>query len=657
MTMNNFEQARQLFTQGIACLNGGHYAEAELKFQQSLALLPDRVSTLTNLATTQILLNKFSEARASAQAALSIEPNSIEGWLNLGRAEQHEGRFREALGAFRQVLALGGPAAMAWKRIAAASHAMGDCEAALQGYQTALEHAADDLEALANMGALLNELGRFSEALQYHDRALRRNAGNAGNAGNAQVLSNKGAALQALGQLDAAMVMHEQALAANPTAAESWSHKGVTLYDLGRFEEAVVHYDRALALKPDYAEAHSNRGLALKALKRLGESVESCERAIALKPGFAEAYSNRGLALQAQGQLDAAIASYEQAIVLKPEFAEANWNQALALLLKEDWARGWALYEWGFDAKKRGGGHRQALAPDWDGQVLQGSLLVLPEQGVGDEIFYSGMLNDLRGRAKTITVCVDPRLVPLYQRSFDHVHVVSSRELEKLPPHDAQVYMASLGRYVRAQAQGMNAVRTPYLKASAERAQALRQQIAGAGKIICGLSWVSKNQEVGEDKSLRLADLRPLLALPGVVFVDLQYGDTSAERAALLAATGIEVMRIPEIDNFNDLDGLAALMTACDVVVTVSNTTAHLAGALGRPLMVMLPEAFGLVWYWHAGRMDSPWYPGAKLFRQQNPGQWGSVIPEVSTALRVFADTSSGAPDFASPASAPTATG
>ena len=630
--MNNFELAKQRFTEGIDCLNGGRYEEAERQFQQSLTLLPDRVSTLTNLATTQILLNKFSEARVSAQAALSIEPKSIEGWLNLGRAEQHEGRFCEALDAFRQVLALGGPAAMAWKRIAAASHAMGDCEAALQGYQTALDHQADDLEALTNMGALLNELGRFSEALQFHDRALRLNAR------NAQVLSNKGAALQAMGQLDAALTIHDLALDANPAAAESWSHKGVTLYDLGRFEEAVVHYDQALSLKPDYAEAWNNRGLALKALKRLDEAVESCDRAIALKPGFAEAHSNRGLALQAQGNLDAAIASYEQAIVLKSGYAEANWNQALALLLKGGWARGWALYEWGFKARKRGGGHKQMLAPDWDGQTLHGSLLVLPEQGVGDEIFYSGMLNDLKGCADAITVAVDPRLLPLYQRSFDHVTVVSSRELEKLPPHDAQVYMASLGQYFRKDANALKAVRTPYLNASKDRVQALRRQIGGEGKRICGLSWVSKNQEVGEDKSLRLADLRPLLELPGVVFVDLQYGDTSAEREALSAATGIEVMRIPEIDNFHDIDGLAALMTACDVVVTVSNTTAHLAGALGKPMMVMLPEAFGLVWYWHTGRMDSPWYPGTKLFRQKTAGQWRNLINDVKDALSAFPD-------------------
>jgi hypothetical protein len=181
----------------------------------------------------------------------------------------------------------------------------------------------------------------------------------------------------------------------------------------------------------------------------------------------------------------------------------------------------------------------------------------------------------------------------------------------------------------------------------------LRRQIGGEGKRICGLSWISKNQEVGEDKSLRLADLQPLLELPDVVFVDLQYGDTGAEREALQESTGIEVRRIPEIDNFNDLDGLAALMEACDVVVTVSNTTAHLAGSLGRPLMVMLPEAFGLVWYWHAGRMDSPWYPQARLFRQTTPGQWGSVINEVSTALL---DSLNGAQGIASQASEPTET-
>jgi Flp pilus assembly protein TadD len=493
----------------------------------------------------------------------------------------------------------------------------------------------------------LHQLGRLEEALQANLQSLALNPG------SAESWSNKGLTLHELGRLDEALGDYTKALALKPDFPEVYSHQGLLLLDLRKPQDALQACDRALALKPDYAEAWNNRGLALKTLKRVDEALESFDRALALKPGFAEAHSNRGLALQAQGDLDAAIASYERAIAARPDFAEANWNQALALLLKGEWARGWALYEWGFKARKRGSGHKQVLASDWDGQSLHGSLLVLPEQGVGDEIFYSGMLSDLKGCADAITVAVDPRLLPLYQRSFDHVTVVSSRELANLPPHDAQVYMASLGQYFRKDGNALKAVHTPYLNASKDRVQALRRRIAGEGKIICGLSWVSKNQEVGEDKSLRLADLQPLLELPGMVFVDLQYGDTSAERAALLAATGIEVMRIAEIDNFNDIDGLAALMAACDVVVTVSNTTAHLAGALGRPLLVMLPQAFGLVWYWHTGRADSPWYPQARLFRQTTPGQWGSIINEVSTALSLFSISSGGVQGIASPPSDP----
>jgi tetratricopeptide (TPR) repeat protein len=562
-------------------------------------------------------------------------------------ALQGLGRLEAALAAYEQALVSDPGSAEALFNKGLVYQGLDQLDKALQAYAAVIAINPGSAEAWSSKGVVLHQQGRLEEALQAQLQALTLNPD------SAESWSNKGLTLQELGRAEEALAAFQKALSLKPDFPEVYSHQGLLLLDLRKPQDALQACDRALALKPEYAEAWNNRGLALKALKRVEEAVESFDRAIALKPGFAEAWSNRGLALQAQGQLDAAIANYEQAIVLKPEFASANWNLALVLLLKGEWARGWALYEWGFKARKRGGGHKQMLAPDWDGQTLHGSLLVLPEQGVGDEIFYSGMLNDLKGCAEAITVAVDPRLLPLYQRSFDHVTAVSSRELANLPPHDAQVYMASLGQYFRKDANALKAVHTPYLNASKDRVQALRRQIGGEGKRICGLSWISKNQEVGEDKSLRLADLQPLLELPDMVFVDLQYGDTGAEREALRAATGIEVMRIPGIDNFHDIDGLAALMAACDVVVTVSNTTAHLAGALGRPLMVMLPEAFGLVWYWHAGRMDSPWYPQARLFRQTTPGQWGSVINEVSTALL---DSLNGAQGIASQASEPTET-
>jgi ADP-heptose:LPS heptosyltransferase len=122
--------------------------------------------------------------------------------------------------------------------------------------------------------------------------------------------------------------------------------------------------------------------------------------------------------------------------------------------------------------------------------------------------------------------------------------------------------------------------------------------------------------------------------MPDVVFVDLQYGDTDTEQTAFRAETGISLKRIPGIDNFRDLDDLASLIDACDVILAVSNTTAHLASALGKNVMVMLPYFSGLLWYWHQDRSDSPWYPTARLFRQDKIGDWNSVITQVKQVLK-----------------------
>jgi ADP-heptose:LPS heptosyltransferase len=134
----------------------------------------------------------------------------------------------------------------------------------------------------------------------------------------------------------------------------------------------------------------------------------------------------------------------------------------------------------------------------------------------------------------------------------------------------------------------------------------------------------------GASKSARLADFEPLLRLPDCRFVDLQYGDTSEERAALARDLGIMVERLGDIDNTNDLDGLAALMSACDVIVTVSNTTAHLAGALGRPTFVMVPHGYARIWYWFHDRSQSPWYPRVAIRRQQSGQPWADVVAAVT---------------------------
>jgi hypothetical protein len=164
----------------------------------------------------------------------------------------------------------------------------------------------------------------------------------------------------------------------------------------------------------------------------------------------------------------------------------------------------------------------------------------------------------------------------------------------------------------------------------------LRSRISTKNQLICGIAWRSKNVEFGADKSITLDALSPLLSTQSVEFVDLQYGDTSAERSALLSKHGIAIQKLEDIDNQNDLDSLAALIAACDIVITISNVTAHIAAALGKPTLIMLPYSPSLFWYWHCRRSDSPWYSSAILIRQSLPRRWTDVIEVTQSTLKEF---------------------
>lgn len=620
-----FAQAHN--NQGLALQALSRLDEASASFDRAIALFEDYAEAHYNKGLVLQKLQRFEEAVECYSRALQRAPDYADAHYNKGLAQKALERFNDAVASFRACLAIAPDSPEAHFNLGVVLRKINQPEAAIASYDRVIAIDPKFAEAHNNRGLVLRDLKRVSEAIASYDRAIALKPD------FFEAYSNRGLALLKENHAQAALESFDQALLLRPDFAETYNNRGLALQADHKLDQAINSYDRAIDLNPGFVEAYSNRGTALLKLNKLQAAMQSFDSAITLKPDFAEAYSNRGFALQALGKVGAALDDFEVALSLNPDHAMASLNKSLTLLRMGDWAKGWALYEWGIEAGQRGLKNR-SLAREWDGKPFEGRLLVLAEQGLGDEIFYSGMFNDLKGLAASITVGLDPRLMVLYQRSFDHVDVVSS----KLPPNmqskDAQIHMASLGRFFRADADAFKNVRSPYLKADPDRTKSLRQQVVSEGKLVCGLSWVSKSKDLGADKSLRLQDLKPILQLPGLTFVDLQYGDTAAERAALQESTGIEVRHVDEVDNFNDIDGLAALIGACDVVVTVSNTTAHLAGALGKKVMVMVPCSFGLFWYWHVDRSDSPWYPSAKLFRQTVVGEWGYVVEAVRDELQ-----------------------
>ncbi|MFM9971066.1 MAG: tetratricopeptide repeat protein [Burkholderiales bacterium] len=608
------------------------FEEAIESYDHALALQPDFLAANLNRGVALQDLGRIGEALQSYDRALELNPQHAPTHNNRGNAMAKLGWHEEALACYANAIALKPDFADAHYNLGNVQKELGQLDAALDSYQRAIQLGLEFEDIFLNRGVTQQDLGRLQDALASFDKIIEINPA------YVAAYINRGNTLQKLKRFDEALASHERAIQLQPANAEAHYNRGNALKDLSRLDEALASYDQAIALTPDEPKFHVNRGATLQQLGRLDDSMLCFDTAIALRADYAAAYSNRGVALHQLRRKDQAFANYAKAIALNPNHVHAHFNLALLCLAVGDLSRGWAEFEWRWKTDDYLDRAPVVPAPMWNGERLDGRLLVRNEQGVGDEIFYAGMFAKLCDYAKALTVCVDVRLLPLFRRSFEGIEFVSPSMLTQELTFDAQTSMGSLGRHLRKNIDAIDAPAAGYLRADSARARDLRARLAGEKKKICGLSWVSKSPASGANKSMRLSDLEPLLRLPGFDFVDLQYGDNNAEIELLEATRAVRINRIPEIDNFNDIDGLAALIEACDVVVTVSNTTAHLAAAMGKRVFIMLPYSPGLLWYWHFDREDSPWYPSARLFRQKSAGDWQGVVARVAKTLRESVD-------------------
>jgi len=494
-------------------------------------------------------------------------------------------------------------------------------------YREALTLAPDRPSLLNNLAAVLQQQGHFTEALVCCERLIAISPDEAG------ALNNFGNTLAALGQHDEALQQFDRALQISPEFPDALASRGNLLAELGRHAEALDDNRRAAALAPDRADFQSRLGNALIRAQLPDAAIAACERALAIDPECADAFQNRGNARLLLGRYPEALEDYARAQALAPDHPRPCWNEALCRLLLGDFERGWRHYGRGWEIGQRGRHKPQFTQPAWDGTYVDGTLLVWGEQGIGDQMLYSSMLEEMQAHARRLVVAADARLVPLLQRALPAVDMIALDALPSLRGFDVQIAMGDLGAQLRRSWNSFPSGRRGFLKADEERTRQLRKRLGADGSLLCGISWRSSNAAVGELKSMALTDLAGLIALPGVHCIDLQYGDTTEERQALQRDAGLTLTRVEDIDNFHDIDGLASLIEACDLVVSVSNTTVHLAGALGKSTLVMLPYALGRIWYWHEKGERSPWYPSCRLLRQTTAGDWAPVIAEAITTV------------------------
>jgi tetratricopeptide (TPR) repeat protein len=479
----------------------------------------------------------------------------------------------------------------------------------------------------ANLGTVVQAQGNLDEAKALYGQAL------AIRPDLAEVYMNLGNVLQLQEEYDESIVCYRRALTLKPVCAETYNNLGNAFQSQGKLEDAVACYEQALAIKPDYHEVYYNLGNACRAQDKLDEAISFYRQALALKPDYAEAHFNFGNVLRDQGKVGEALQYFAKALALKPDYTQAGFAEALAQLLQGNFTLGWPNFERRWQSMKdHDTPPREYAQPAWAGEKLaSGSLLLWGEQGVGDEIMFAGLVPDALRTGNRLVLDCDLRLNPLFARSFPGVQVVSGCGPGLHPELDIAAHLptGSLPGLFRKSSGAFAATTSPYLVADPEIRQQLRARYADSRRLI-GLAWQTNNRKTGRFRSVFLAQFAPLFAKSGIRWISLQYGDQS-ELESQAAAAGTPILVDRAIDQLTNMDAFAAQVAAMDLVITIDNSTAHLAGALGVPAWVLLP--FAPDWRWLLDRKDSPWYPTMRLFRQPQPGDWQSVVEEVESAL------------------------
>ncbi len=619
----NTHQALQLAFQH---LNGGNLPAAAQLFNSILQREPRNFAALNGRGFIALQQNQLPQALADLQQSLSVNPQQAFSQKMVGIVLGAMGRFDESMAAFAAALALDTKDPEVYFNRANFRFQAGLVQDALADLDAAIKLRGSYLEARSNRANLLIQLDDFARAEKDLDYLVAKVTN------NPDLWVALGLARHKVGKHKESMLCNERALKLVPNHPDALLNSSSALYDQGDYPAALAWADKAISATPQRAEVHYAKAQALMAMHRFDEAIASYSRAIELNPNYAEAFMGRGLTRARLRQLDAAVVDYDHAVALKPDYDEAIFNKGHVYLEHHDFAQGWAAYEHRFGMPSLGIVNLPSI-PVWHGEPMSGKLLVRGEQGLGDQIIFASVLPELLKQVPNVCLQLEPRLVPLFQRSFPGVEVMSK---DKKPPVDvaAQICVGSLPQYFRQDAASFAGATVPFLKADAEKTAAFRKALAPNGERIIGLNWRSFRNKYANEKSLDLMDLAPFFRLPGCTVVNLQYGDVKDEVRSAEAA-GLYFNKAVTIDLTKDIDGIASLVDACDVLVSASNTTVHIAGALNKPVMLMLPYRTGKLWYWSEARGEgSLWYPSIKTFHQSAQGDWAGTIEKIVNCLQ-----------------------
>lgn len=404
--------------------------------------------------------------------------------------------------------------------------------------------------------------------------------------------------------------------------------QGNVFLQLEKFNDAILSYQHSIKLNPKAYDSYLNMGYTYNKSKNFLDAIKSFQLALSIKKDLPTAYYNLAIAYNNIRDYKNAILNYETFIKMDPASDTAKFNLGVLYLSQKQFSDGWKLWEYRWKAIQK---------PEFTNRIetcnsieKNKKILIWGEQGLGEQILYGSMLNDLN-KYENLTVALNQRLLKIFERSFQKIKFIDLENINN-EVFNSQIAMGSLGALLRRDNKSFKGQPKRYLYADKKKCKEFKDKINSKKKLLCGLSWISKNQFIGSDKSIKLEKIIDVLNPKKFEFIDLQYGDNKKEIEDIKKNHNIDVINIDGLDKFNDIDGLLSLIDVCDVVVSVSNITAHLSGALGKKTFMLAPHEYGSMWHWHNGN-DTPWYPSVKIFRKKSELSWTEALKELSNEM------------------------
>ena len=576
---------------------------------------------------------KFNEAKEIYQALLELIPNHPEVLGNLGTIELQGGNNDLGISYLTRALKSNPREIKFIINIANAYISINQFKEALEYLDSAEKISPNLLNILYNKARALRGLNEFDAAITYLNKCLTLDPD------NYLVLCDLALLFTQKENFQIAIDLYSKAIKINPENYLTYYNRGSTYEKLNEFQNALEDYNTVIQKNAFFEPALFNRFRILLKQGIYTEALDQINYLINLDKNNISYLSFRADLFGLSKEFDLAMKDYDHVSKISTDSSESDeavTKKAFIKLSIKEFKEGWKLYESRYHIKNKIFSLKPKLI---DFNVKNKKIFIWAEQGLGDQIIYSSLLYDAFKTQNHFHVSLDPRLINLYQRSFNHfddVTFISMHEKIEESEYDFHLPIGSLGKFFRNSLKDFNSHPQAYLKADKLQANALRSKIKKNSQNICGISWMSKSSELGKEKSLSLSQLIPILSIPNTIFVNLQYGETSKEIKNISDHYGIEIISMDEIDNFNDIHGLASLIDACDYIVTSSNVTAHIAGALNKKTYLLIPYNEGKIWYWGESENKSLWYPSIGIYRCGENNLWSSPIQRITTELKNF---------------------